>query len=210
MQRNPALAAALTMMQHPALSKSARNAPLPDGMTLLLEVAAGDVEAAERAATMTGQPLHVVRFASSFFIEQVLFGRTADSYRILGSRPGDSTSELRRHMALLMRWTHPDIINQDEPNHDVDRSVFAGRITRAWEDLKTVEREENYGKQRHAALNVAGPQRSRSSPGRSRGNDGRGHPNYALRASNPEPSRAARFQSDSLWGRLVRYFRGHE
>jgi hypothetical protein len=41
-------------------------------------------------------------------------------------------------MALLLRWLHPDVAGGTE------RSVFAGRITAAWDDLKTPERRADY------------------------------------------------------------------
>jgi hypothetical protein len=48
-------------------------------------------------------------------------------------------------MALLLRWLHPD--------HDPQgaRSVFAGRVTRAWNDLKTQERRATYDQSRRIA-----------------------------------------------------------
>jgi curved DNA-binding protein CbpA len=37
-----------------------------------------------------------------------------------------------------LRWLHPDVAASAE------RSIFAGRITAAWEDLKTPERRAGY------------------------------------------------------------------
>ena len=58
-----------------------------------------------------------------FFIEQILFAPDADSYRVLGTAPQATPSELRRNVALLMRWLHPDLDPRGE------RSVFIGRVT---------------------------------------------------------------------------------
>ncbi|HET7447654.1 MAG TPA: hypothetical protein VFJ49_07050, partial [Methyloceanibacter sp.] len=80
-----------------------------------------------------------VERAARFFIEQVLFHPQADSYRVLGARPQASTGELRRNMALLLRWVHPD--------HDQgERSIFARRVMRAWNDLKTDEQRAAYSR----------------------------------------------------------------
>ena len=70
----------------------------------------------------------------------------ADHYRVLGARPEASTSELRRNMALLIRWLHPDQQNGG------DRSVFTTRITRAWNELKTEDRRTAYDLSRRRAL----------------------------------------------------------
>jgi hypothetical protein len=41
-------------------------------------------------------------------------------------------------MALLLRWLHPDLDRHGE------RKVFATRVTRAWNDLKTPDRRAAY------------------------------------------------------------------
>jgi hypothetical protein len=123
-----------------------RLAPLPDGVLTLLRIAAEDEEATGQAITATGRSRETVREAAAFFIEQILFCREADSYRVLGARPEASNGELRRNMALLLRWLHPDHDPQGE------RSVFAGRVTRAWNDLKTQERRAAYDRSRRIEL----------------------------------------------------------
>ena len=65
----------------------------------------------------------------------------ADSYRVLGASPTAANFELRRNMALLLRWLHPDIDQKGE------RSIFAARMTKAWSDLKTTERRVVYDRQ---------------------------------------------------------------
>jgi curved DNA-binding protein CbpA len=76
-----------------------------------------------------------------------LFAPESDSYRVLGAREKASTAELRQNMALLLKALHPDI------GENKDRAVFAGRVTRAWEDLKTPDRREAYDRER--ALRIA-------------------------------------------------------
>ena len=63
-------------------------------------------------------PEHSLREAAGFYIEQILLHPDADHYRVLGSQPGAANTELRRNMALLIRWLHPD------QNNGAERSVF--------------------------------------------------------------------------------------
>ena len=87
---------------------------------------------------MAGRSRDTVREAAAFFVEQILLYPGADSYRVLGARPDATYGELRRNMALLLRWLHPDRDRQGE------RAIFAARVTRAWSDLKTPERRAAY------------------------------------------------------------------
>jgi DnaJ-class molecular chaperone len=93
-----------------------------------------------------GRPRDVVREAAAFFIEQVLLHPGADSYRVLGARPDAPNGELRRNMALLLKWLHPDSDRQGQ------RSVFATRVTRAWNDLKTPERRAAYDRSQRISM----------------------------------------------------------
>ena len=136
---------AIDLMRAPSQVPLVRSAPLPDGVLTLLRIAAGDEEATSQAIAATGRSRETVREAAAFFIEQILFYPEADSYRVLGARPEASNSELRRNMALLLRWLHPDHDPQGE------RSVFASRVTRAWNDLKTQERRAAYDRSRRMA-----------------------------------------------------------
>src|SRR5258708_12057083 len=73
-------------------------------------------------------------------------------------------------MAILLRCLHPDL------DPDAGRSVFATRVTLAWNDLKTSDRRAAYDRLRQISLT----KKSRKS--RARGN----------RASNKRLSRATR------------------
>jgi hypothetical protein len=75
--------------------------------------------------------------AAGFFIEQVLLSQNADNYRTLGANRDASYAELRHHMALLVKWVHPDLISGGASGPCLDRSVYANRVTKAWEALKT-------------------------------------------------------------------------
>jgi hypothetical protein len=134
---------AVDLMFLPGQVKIIRSDPLPDDVSVLLRIAAGDQEATRQAAISVSQSCDVVRKAAAFFIEQGLFFPGADSYRVLGAGPEAPNGELRRNMTLLLRWLHPDLDPIGE------RSVFTARVTGAWNDLKTPERRAAYDRLRH-------------------------------------------------------------
>lgn len=135
-----ALKLAVELLHVPSRARPMRSAALPDDVLTLLEIASGDAEATSRASELSGRTTDVVRNAAEFFVEQVLLAPDSDSYRVLGGNAQTSSGDLRRNMALLLKWLHPDM----ERNSGDDRSVFAGRVTLAWEDLKTSERRAAY------------------------------------------------------------------
>jgi len=129
---------AIDLMQFPAQMRNLRSKPLPDGVAVLLQIASGDEEATRGAADTVCRTTEAVREAAEFYIIQILLAPDADSYRVLGAKPGAEVSELRRNMGLLLRWLHPDL----DPK--AERSMFAPRVTRAWNDVKTPERRAAY------------------------------------------------------------------
>ncbi|MDX2306663.1 MAG: DnaJ domain-containing protein [Hyphomicrobium sp.] len=139
-----ALSAAIALHHRPDLSRIARRSALPRGLTFLLEIAAGDPDALAIAARETRRTEAELRRIAGFYIEQVLFVRDAESYRLLGCNRNATSAELRRHMALLMRWLHPDVTPRTPADTTIDRSVFATRIAKAWEDLKSDDRRRAY------------------------------------------------------------------
>lgn len=146
-----ALRIALDLRHVPSLVRHVRTEPLPDGVLLLLRIAAGEPEAEQEALALVDRSLAEIRDAARFFIEQILFAPGSDSYRVLGAASDASTADLRRNMALLIRWLHPDAETQGE------RHVFAGRVTSAWEDLKTSDRRAAYDSRVAAAQASALP-----------------------------------------------------
>jgi DnaJ-domain-containing protein 1 len=143
MTERTALKAALSVLHLPASVRRVRSEPLPPGIEAVLKIAAGDEEAEAEAARLTERPRAVVREAAIFYIEQVLLCPGADSYRVLGATPSASAQELRRHMALLLSWLHPD--------KTPSRAAFAARVTGAWNDLRSPDRRAAYD----AALNIS-------------------------------------------------------
>jgi len=133
-----ALKIAIDLMRVPSQVRRLRSESLPGDVQMLLRIAAGENEAETTAVALTGQSGDAVWEAATFFIEQILFAPNTDSYRVLGASPEASAVELRRNAALLLRWLHPDL----DPCGA--RSIFVGRVTTAWNDLKTPERRTAY------------------------------------------------------------------
>ena len=162
-----ALKLAIDLLHVPSRVRHARTEALPDDIFILLEIAAGDSEVMNNAVNATGRTPELLQNAAAFFIEQILLAPDSDSYRVLGGNAQTTSSDLRRNMALLLRWLHPDI----EGNSIGNRSVFAGRVTLAWDDLKTIERRAAYdllvpdrGKTRSRGSKVAGRKRTAGKP----------------------------------------------
>ena len=203
-----ALEVALTLAGRPALVRSACRMPLPSGMTFLLELATGEADALRSAQSLSKRSPEVLQSAAEFFIEQVLFAPAADSYRILGATPRATRRELRKHMALLVKWLHPDKLGLDTQDLSIDRSRFVHRVTQAWQDLKTEDHRAAYDR-------ALGDQAA--------GTAGWSAPEcWALSACRPSESLSCngavrrrtrrlvihRIEGDTLFGRLLFYMRG--
>jgi hypothetical protein len=138
MMEQPAIKTAVALLHVPASIKHVRSEPVPLDIEVILKIAAGDDEEAALAAQLLNRPLDVIRSAAVFYIEQVLLTPGADSYRVLGARLDTPTHQLRRNMALLISWLHPD------RNPGSDRSSMTARVTGAWNDLSSDERRRSY------------------------------------------------------------------
>lgn len=152
----PAVRVAIDLIHVPSRVRLYRAETLPEGVETILRIAAGDDGAETAAAAAVGRPRELVRRAAFFFIEQILLSPDADSYRVLGADDRATAAELRHNMALLLRWLHPDLDRQGV------RSLFAGRITQAWETLKTPDRRAAYDLKRSANGTVRGRRGART------------------------------------------------
>lgn len=146
-----AIAAAISLADRPASVRLAKSAPLPAGISLLIAVAARDEQSITAASRQTGRTPRDLQKAASFFIEQVLFADDTDSYRILGVSVNAGSEEIRRNMAMLMRWLHPDVRHggaapqvDGAAEQGFDRSIYAALVSRAWDNLKTSDRRSKY------------------------------------------------------------------
>ena len=143
---DPTVRVAIDLMHSPSQARRMRSASLPEDVVVLLRIASGDEEAISQAAGKLGRSRKTVREAATFYVVQILLFPNADSYRVLGARPQATNGELRRNMTLLLRWLHPDL----DPKGEM--SVFAARVTRAWNDLKTPERRAEYDRLQRKSL----------------------------------------------------------
>jgi hypothetical protein len=211
MWRSAAIDVALSLLESPAAVRFASTSPLPGGVSQLLKVAAGEQGALRTAQATTGRSQVELREAAGFYIEQILFHPQADCYRILGASSRASRSELRQHMALLIKWLHPDGREQRVGRSDLDRGVFIHRVTKAWEQLKTDERRAAYDRSLNERQAEQSPRRGRTSR--------RSRPPERVAKSKrprtpggqkPEPKSQARliiqrFKRDGLLGRMFSY-----
>ena len=149
MTSDGAIRIALDLVHMPSQVRFARSAPLPADVELLLRIVAGDGDAEAAAAAVFDRPRSVIRQAATFFIEQNLLFSEADCYRVLGGSANSASTELRRNMALLLRWLHPDIDREGE------RAVMARRVAIAWDTLKSAERRASYDRSLKLAAQVA-------------------------------------------------------
>ena len=154
-----ALRVAVDLLHLPSDVHRLRDEPLPNGVQLLLRVAAGEDKALATATELTERPENLVQEAAGFFIEQILFAPGTDSYRVLGANNIATARELRGNMALLIRWLHPDL-DQGEV-----RAVFIGRVTAAWDNLKTKERREAYDRAHQQTKKKQAPRHNANSSG---------------------------------------------
>ena len=159
MAAGSALKIAIDLLHVPSKIRLIRSAPLPSDTLEILQIAAREQDVIQALAGSLEWPPHVIEEAASYFIEQILFCVDADSYRVLGATPDATNSELRRNLALLLRWVHPDL------DRNGSRASFAVRVNRAWDNLKTKERRRNYDAQHATSSKVLLRSRSRSKRG---------------------------------------------
>lgn len=158
MGETAAVRVAIDLVHVPSRVRSLRTEPLPGGVLTVLRIAAGEEDAEVAAAETLDRPRELVREACAFFVEQILLAPDADSYRVLGADREATAADLRRNMALLLKWLHPDL------NDTGLRSVLAHRVTEAWETLKTPERRADYDRARPDAGGHRGSAAAAPSP----------------------------------------------
>lgn len=166
---------AIDLRQAPSNVKRVRAAPLPKDVSKLMAIAAGDEVALTEAKKGTCRSEQSLREAAGFYIEQILLHPDADHYRVLGARSEASTAELRRNMALLIRWLHPDHKNA------LERTVFTARVTRAWNELKNEDRRAAYDLTRRRELSRRISRQKRSAVSQGRGSKAQQAPLGLLR-----------------------------
>ena len=132
MTPNRALEAALALSRAPNMVRLFRRQPLPPGITLLLQIVAGDAEALSDAHRQTRLDRTELIELVELYIMQVMLFRGASSWRVLGIDDGADRDQARRHMSYLMGWLHPDKSGR------AWRGPFARRVLQAW---RRIDRE---------------------------------------------------------------------
>ncbi len=194
MREETALELAVGLLQLPSRARALRDAPLPQDVDALLSIVAGEGHALADAVRATGLTERAVSDAAGFYIEQILLHPDADCYRALGARSNATIDQLRRNMALLLRWLHPD----RETNSA--RAIYAGRITDAWNNIKTADRRLAYDTARKSS---AGNNPAHRAPGSGPSSaSGAGHGHVASRQARQSAVRPANM--GSRWGRTKR------
>lgn len=174
-----ALHAAIGLALRPSMAAQARRTALPSGVSIVLELVAGDQSTIERCAHKTNLSPSRLRKASEFFVEQVLLDEACDSYRTLGANSSAEPAMLRRNMALLMRWLHPDVNGFEGKSASIlDRTILAERVSAAWENLKNDERRAAYDAAQNKKMDssrISSGKLKGSSSARTRGRNAHAH-----------------------------------
>jgi len=178
MTSNPALEAALALWRAPRLARAMRFQPLPAGLTLLLRILSGELEALADAQRLTRLDEDVIVAVTELYVLRVMLFRGASSRRILGVGLGTERSQIRRHMGYLMTWLHPD------RSASGWRVVLARRVLDAWHRIETGAEE-------------VGPKRQLST-GKRRGQ-------FLIPWIAVPPERSARVGFLGAWRKLMRW-----
>jgi hypothetical protein len=131
MSANLALEAALTLSRAPSMVRLLRRQPLPTGITLLLQMLAGEAHALNEVTRLTGLDENEVTAVVELYILRVMLFRGASPQRVLGVEDGSERGQIRRHMSYLMGWLHPD------KSGNTWRVAFSRRVLEAWHQVDT-------------------------------------------------------------------------
>lgn len=134
----PALHQALQLLRMPTGARPGPQERLPEGMLLLIRIVAGDELALAEGRQRSEESGEVVREAAAFYIQQVMFAGGSHSYRLLGVDSDAPDERIKEHYRWLVRWLHPD------RNADEWEVVYADRVNRAWQDLRTPSRRQRF------------------------------------------------------------------
>jgi DnaJ domain len=204
-----ALRVALSLADRQISARRARSSPLPDGVTQLLRIANADVEALRSAQAITGRSQTALQTAVGIFVEQIMLHDDADSYRVLGVSSTAGRGELRRNMALLMKWLHPDGGESRAMRSEAVRSTLVHRVTQAWGSLKTEERRAAYDQllregRRAQSFSSRPARRARKELRRAKG----ANSHVQVHASSRRLV-VYRFERGTMWSRIMNYLWVH-
>jgi len=136
---------ALDLVRSPILASVMREHALPGDVLALIRIAAGSDEALRDASEATGKDPSLLRKAAVFYIQQVLWARNGDCYRALGVSAEADQKEMAEHLRWFMKWLHPD------RRAGALNDLYAQRVLKAWDQVKTPQRRESYDQTLRAA-----------------------------------------------------------
>jgi hypothetical protein len=137
MQYNRALDAAIALSQTPTLAAAMRAQELPTGVKLLLRILANEADALSEARNLTGMSNTELIAIVELYVMRVLLYRGAPARRVLGVGSDADRTEMRRHMAYLLAWLHPDKSPGAWP------IAFASRVIAAWRSIDRGREDES-------------------------------------------------------------------
>lgn len=114
--------------------------PVPADIAVLFRLAGGGDSSDLGLQGFNERDLESLADAARFYIEQTLFRRDADHYRLLGLNPGAEDTQIKEHHRLLMRLFHPD----RTPGTDDWKDSYVNRINHAYNALRDEATRRQY------------------------------------------------------------------
>jgi hypothetical protein len=108
MVEREALQVALDMFRSPTLVRPAQRLPLPKNVLQVIRIAAGETLDDKAIESSFGWSETELRAAAVFYLQQILFDKNSDAYRLLGISSEASLADLKDHKRALLKWLHPD------------------------------------------------------------------------------------------------------
>jgi curved DNA-binding protein CbpA len=139
---------AIALHQSPRLNRRVQEIGVPADVLDVIRIASGDSDQLCRAQEETGLDSATLKEAAVLYVQQALFFDGADSYRTLGLESDAPQEQLKEHHRWLIHWLHPDRCGDNE------FGVFAERVNKAWNELRTPARREQYDQQLASARQV--------------------------------------------------------
>jgi hypothetical protein len=126
---------ALDLYRKPARARSLNRRDVPEGMLMLIRIAAAadeEIGALVDDAAIAKQP---VKAAAIFYLQQLLMQADGDDFRQLGLRRGATLQDLKDHKRQLLKWLHPD------RNKNAWEQVLFQRVAATAERLEAAMRQ---------------------------------------------------------------------
>jgi hypothetical protein len=100
----PVLSAVLTMARTPNARHRFRRERVPSGTKQLFRISAGRTDVINDAIRFTGKDPHFLQAACIFYIEEILWHRDADPYRVLGLNSDAPFEVVSAHVDVILDW----------------------------------------------------------------------------------------------------------